>query len=497
MKAPLPSDEVARLESLQQDKILDTDIEEAFDDLTRLAALVCATPIALISLVDECRQWFKSKVGLGLTETEGNIAFCTHVFLQSDILIIPDALADERFATNPLVTSDPHIRFYAAVPLIIPKGQAVGTLCVIDHVPRVLNPEQVEALRLLGRQVATHLELRRNLADLVRTRAERKRSEEQLRLLESAVYHANESIIITTAELNKPGPKIVFVNPAFTRMTGYSAEEVIDKTPRILQGPKTDRGVLNELREKLAQEQVFYGEVVNYRKDGTEFDLDWHVAPILNQSGETIHYISIQRDITSRKQAEAQLRQNAFYDALTGLPNRALFMDRLGQAIEHTKRQENYLFAVLFLDIDHFKVINDSLGHLLGDRLLIAISGRLKACLRPTDTVARLGGDEFTILLEDIEDVSDALRVADRIQKELVLPFDLDRQEIFATVSIGIVLSATGYDRPSDVVRDADTAMYRAKVLGKARYELFDIDMYATAVARWVLSQKVLKDRKI
>jgi len=290
MKAPLPNDEAARLESLHQSKILDTDIEEAFDDLTRLAALICGTPTALVSLVDECRQWFKPKVGLDVTETEGNIAFCTHVFLEPDILIIPDVLADERFATNPLVTSDPHIRFYAAVPLIIPKGQALGTLCVIDYVPRVLSPEQVEALRLLGRQVVTHLELRRNLADLVRTR-ESKRPEEQLRLLAAAVYHANESIIITTVELNQPGPQIVFVNPAFTRMTGYSAEEVIDQTPRILQGPKTDRAVLNEFREKLSQEQVFYGEVVNYRKDGTEFNLDWHVAPILNQSGETIYYI--------------------------------------------------------------------------------------------------------------------------------------------------------------------------------------------------------------
>jgi len=160
-------------------------------------------------------------------------------------------------------------------------------------------------------------------------------------------------------------------------------------------------------------------------------------------------------------------------------------MDRLGQAIEQTKRQEDYLFAVLFLDLDRFKVINDSLGHLLGDRLLIAIARRLKACLRPTDTVARLGGDEFTILLEDIADVGDALRVADRIQKELVLPFALDGQEVFATVSIGIAVSATGYDRPSDVLRDADTAMYRAKALGKARHVLFNTDMYATAVARW------------
>ena len=194
--------------------------------------------------------------------------------------------------------------------------------------------------------------------------------------------------------------------------------------------------------------------------------------------------VELEKEIAWRQRAEEQLLHNAFHDALTGLPNRALFMARLERAVAHNKRHENYLFAVLFLDLDRFKVINDSLGHLAGDKLLIGIACKLKICLRPMDTVARLGGDEFTILLEDIEDVNDAICVANRIQTQLKLPFNLSGQEVFTTASIGIALSETGGSAPENLLRDADIAMYRAKALGKARYELFNPDMHTQAVAR-------------
>ncbi|MDZ8026846.1 MAG: EAL domain-containing protein [Nostoc sp. DedQUE11] len=190
-------------------------------------------------------------------------------------------------------------------------------------------------------------------------------------------------------------------------------------------------------------------------------------------------------EITERKRAESQLLHLAFHDALTGLPNRAAFINRLRHAINYSKRHSDYLFAVLFIDLDRFKVINDSLGHHKGDQFLLAIASRLELCVRSIDTAARLGGDEFTILLEGIQDVSDAIKVADRIEQELKLPFELDGQEIFTTASIGIALSSTiNYERPEDVLRDADTAMYRAKMLGRARYELFNSNMYANALAK-------------
>ncbi|MEH1924092.1 sensor domain-containing protein [Nostoc sp.] len=190
-------------------------------------------------------------------------------------------------------------------------------------------------------------------------------------------------------------------------------------------------------------------------------------------------------EITERKRVESQLLHLAFHDALTGLANRAAFMNRLKHAINYSKRHSNYLFAVLFIDLDRFKVINDSFGHLNGDQLLLATASRLEVCVRSIDTAARLGGDEFTILLEGIQDVSDAIIVAERIHHELALPFELDGQEMFITASIGIALSSTvDYEHPEELLRDADTAMYRAKVLGRARYELFNSEMSASALAR-------------
>lgn len=217
----------------------------------------------------------------------------------------------------------------------------------------------------------------------------------------------------------------------------------------------------------------------------------WNGVTLKDEAGNVIGMTGIGRDITSRKQAESQLLHNTLHDVLTGLPNRALFMDRLERALKQTKRQEDYLFAVLFLDLDRFKVINDSLGHTFGDQLLIAIAGRLASAMRPSDTAARLGGDEFTILLEGIKDINDAIKVADRIQAQLRLPFIVGEQEVFTTTSIGIALSATGYDRPSDILRDADIAMYRAKGLGKARYEIFNTDMHIQAVARLQLENEL------
>ena len=191
-----------------------------------------------------------------------------------------------------------------------------------------------------------------------------------------------------------------------------------------------------------------------------------------------------QSDITARKAAEERLLHDAFHDPLTGLPNRALFMDRLGMAIAHAKRRLSYTFAVLFIDLDRFKNVNDSLGHSVGDELLVAVARRLESCLRPGDTVARLGGDEFTILLDEVADVEHAVQVAQRMHREMSRPFRVQGHEVFVTMSLGITVGAGGdYDRPEDVLRDADTAMYGAKTSGKSRDAVFDPNMHDRAVA--------------
>lgn len=188
------------------------------------------------------------------------------------------------------------------------------------------------------------------------------------------------------------------------------------------------------------------------------------------------------RRILERKQAYEKMEHQAFYDQLTNLPNRMLFGKYLKHETEHMNGDENYLFAVLLIDLDRFKVVNDSLGHKIGDRLLVAVAQRLRDCIRPDDIVARFGGDEFAMLLRNSNDIRYATNIAERVQKELMSSFKLDNREVFITASIGIALGAAGYETGDDLIRDADSAMYRAKAHGRARYELFDTQMYTEAI---------------
>lgn len=280
---------------------------------------------------------------------------------------------------------------------------------------------------------------------------------------------------------------VIYFSDRWKAMIGYSEDEMSDKPEEWLDRVHTDdrQRMLDEIASHQNGHTPHFESVHRIRhKDGT---FRWMLSrglAVRDRSGKPVRMAGSQTDITEGKVS----------DPLTGLPNRLLFLDRLDRLMKHSKRHSERLFAVLFLDLDAFKMINDSLGHLIGDQLLLGVAKRLEKCLRSSDTVARLGqetftlarmgGDEFTVLLDDLKDPADANRAAERIMEGLSAPFELEGKEVFTSASIGIALCNSTYKDPEEIMRDADTAMYRAKSLGKARFEVFNADMRASVMAR-------------
>jgi diguanylate cyclase (GGDEF)-like protein/PAS domain S-box-containing protein len=273
------------------------------------------------------------------------------------------------------------------------------------------------------------------------------------------------------------------VNDSLCKLLGYSEQELMTIDYLNVLHPGDLSPALANFKDLLRGKiPSCHMEKRYLHKSGHEVWGLWSASLAQDAHSRTPNLIFQIQDITDRKQAEERLHHDAFHDALTGLPNRALFTDHVKLAIARLQRRADQIFAVLYLDLDRFKVINDSLGHMGGDQLLVGIARRLESCLRPGDTIARIGGDEFTILLEDIGDGSTVTQIAERIQSEVSAPFNLSGREVFSTVSMGIALSSKEYERPEDILRDADTAMYRAKTMGKARHEYFDTRMHSQAL---------------
>lgn len=270
---------------------------------------------------------------------------------------------------------------------------------------------------------------------------------------------------------------IVTWNSGAEKLFGYAASEIVGRHISVL-FPSDRLGEETVIIERLKKGEIIEQfETTRIRKGGADVPVSITVSPIKNANGETIGISKIAHDITERKRAEEQLLHDAFHDALTGLANRALFMDHLQFSIERGKSRHSNAYAVLFLDFDRFKVINDSLGHIEGDNFLKIAAHRLEHATRSGDLVARLGGDEFVVLLSELEKTEDAVQIAERIQENLKLPFKIGGREIFISASIGIALSTSGHARADDMLRDADIAMYRAKAKGRAGYQIFDAVM--------------------
>jgi len=279
-----------------------------------------------------------------------------------------------------------------------------------------------------------------------------------------------------------PEGRWIQVNRSLSDILGYTDLELINVSYAAITHPDDLANFVTRVQQVLeGRAHTSQMETRYLHKLGREVWALVGISLIRDAKHNPLHMIFQIQDITDRKRAEQQLLHDAFHDALTGLPNRSWFMEQLRASLERCRRY-NDNFAVLFLDLDRFKVINDSIGHIVGDELLIGIANRLRCCLRPCDRIARLGGDEFTILLDHIKDTSEAVEVAERVLDQLSRSFNIGGYETFTTASIGIALSNSGYQKPDDLLRDADTAMYQAKSLGKARFVIFDKGMHTRAV---------------
>ncbi len=446
MSHPVPDNEDERLDALHALNILDTEPEEHFDRLTDLAATVCDTPTALITLIDEDRQWFKSCFGFDTRETDLDSSFCVYVVHQEEMIVVEDVTEDPRFEDNPLVTGPPHIRFYAGALLTSPDGVDLGTLCVIDYEPRTFGAEKQALLS----------ELAGVASDLLTARQQSLK----VSYLTSALEQADEPVLITDGTpLDPPGPKIRWMNDAFERMTGYDEDELLGETPRLLQGPETGRETLDRVRQALEAGESTRAQTVNYRKDETPYVAQWTAAPVHSEDGTVSHWVSVQRDVTDQQQREERLRHEAQHDDLTGLLRRDALEERMDTALEG----ESAPGGLLYIDLDRFKQVNDSLGHSAGDELLRRVSDILRKEVRSTDVVARIGGDEFVVWLASAEDEEEAASVAERIGEALEQPFAIQGEEVFVGASVGVLPDLSTYDAAEVALHDADAAMYRAK----------------------------------
>ena len=320
------------------------------------------------------------------------------------------------------------------------------------------------------------------LGRAVRYALVREALESRLLLLEVALSSVANGIVIT--DINS---HIQWVNPAFTRLTGFSLEEALGRKPgELMKSGKHDQAFYRNMWETILSGQTWHGEVINRRKDGSLYDEALIIAPVTDSDGTIRHFVAIMQDITERKQAEAQISRLAFYDALTQLPNRHLLNDRLEQAMAASKRSGCY-GAVMFLDLDNFKPLNDTHGHAAGDLLLMEVARRITSCVREVDTVARFGGDEFVVILNELdvdktESAAQAGIIAEKIRTTLSQPYLLKirhegKAEVIVehrcTSSIGMVLFIDHEASPEDILKWADMAMYQAKEAGRDGWRFF------------------------
>jgi len=355
-----------------------------------------------------------------------------------------------------------HGRATIVLPLTL-GGSTWGVLTLYGR-----DPHQFEGEQLPQRLAA--------IATRVGSALESALQQEWLTLLDAALAGVDNSVFITDARAN-----ILWVNRAFTQLSGFASGEILGKTPKLFSAGVQDADFYRHFWHTIQSGTTWRGDIVNARRDGSLYTVSQTVTPLRNTEGQVSHYVAILEDITQRRAEEERIQHSAHFDLLTDLPNRSLFFDRLGQALA-LGRRDGTPGALMFLDLDHFKEVNDQLGHAAGDSLLVAVANRLREQVRESDTVARLGGDEFTVILPSLRDGNDAVRVANNIIAAIGKPFHIAGAEARVGVSIGIALFPQHGDTVERILNAADNAMYRSKNAGRNCYTFASDDVAPTAV---------------
>ncbi len=408
--------------------------------------------------------WGQDPLGLGPTGTAIRTGQPT---ISRDIASDP-SLAPWRHAA---VTHS--LRACAAIPMIH-GGETIGALTIYASDPRVFDAREMELLRELADDVTFGIMSRR-------AAAARKQAEDLLRLRDRVIESSSNGILIN--DLKRPNNPIIYVNPAFERMTGYSAREVIGRNPRFLIRTDRDQPGLERIRSALREKREGRAVLRSYHKDGTMFWVELSMSPVANEAGEATHFVTILNDVTERQLYQEELEHQAYHDALTGLANRNLLPDRIRQSILHAHRS-NQTVAVLLLDLDHFKLVNDSLGHAVGDSLLVSVAERLSAAVREADTVARIGGDEFVVVLTDAEREENITATTQRVMDAVVEPVVIKGKEFYVSASIGVSIYPRDGQDAETLLKNADVAMYRAKEHGRNNYQFYTPEMNARLTER-------------
>lgn len=468
--------EARRLKAVQDLEILDTPAETDFDDLVKLAALIFKVPISTVTIVDSHRQWFKAAVGLAVKETPRDISFCTHAIETPNPLVIPDVSQDPRFSNNPLAINEPHLAFYAGVPLRNSQNLAIGTFCIMDTTPRKFSDHELEILSVFGNQVMNLLELRYQRNQLKELTAEREIINKNLAESEQrwkyALEGSGDGVWDWDIKTNH-----VFFSRRWLEMLGYSEGDLSNDYEAWHSIVHEDdiANVLKKLKTHLANPtEQFEAEFRALRKDGEwQWVMSRGVVVQWNDAQKPARMVGTHTDISVRKETETTIWKQANFDTLTGLPNRRMFFDRLTEEIKRSMRGKK-MFGLMFIDLDGFKEVNDELGHQAGDDLLIEVSQRLNRCIRDTDTSARLGGDEFTVLLAGLAHQADVERIADKVLVALNKPYKLGKKTATISASIGIALFPKHGLDGDTLISHADTAMYEAKEIGKNCWVMFD-----------------------